>query len=168
MLGKKNRPRCRDQTGVKEEIAKRTTGVRSVVNSIQIDSGFGRSVEIADDVRRRITRSRYIRPTNLEVEVTGGIVTLTGGVATRAQSQQAQMVALEVHGVRAVRNNLRVTELPAAAGRNDDALRSDIEAKLARDAYLVDLPIRVFVDDGAVRLEGEVPNLFHREHASEE
>lgn len=151
-----------------EQIAERTVGVQRVVNNIQVDSILRRDSELADDVRRRLGQSSFVRATDLDVSVSGGIVTLAGTVATWAQSHQAETAAREVRGVKLVRNNLTVRELSAPAGRADDAIRSDVEAELARDAYLASLALKVFVDEGVVRLEGEVPNLFHRERAAEE
>jgi osmotically-inducible protein OsmY len=150
------------------QIAKRTVGVQSIVNDIQVDPLLRRDSEIGEDVRRRLTQSSFIQPTELEVQVAGGIVTLAGTVPTWAQCRQAERVAREVRGVKLVRNNLTVQETDASARRSDEAIRSDVEVELARDAHLTGLPISVFVEDGVVRLEGEVPNLFHRDRASEE
>lgn len=150
------------------EIAKRTAGVKSVVNNIKVELGLRRDNEIADDVRRRLTQSSFIRATDLDVQVASGVVTLAGTVPTYSQSQQAAGVAREVRGVRTVRNNVIVSETFGVARRSSEAIQADVEAELARDGHLADLPIRVTVDEGVVRLQGEVPNLFHRERAAEE
>ena len=151
-----------------EDIAKRTAGVKAVINSINIEVGLRRDDEIAGDVRRRLMQSSFVRATDLDVQVASGGVTLAGAVQTWSQSHQAETVAREIRGVRSVRNELAVQELSAPAKRSNEAIQADVEAELARDGYLANLPIRVAVAEGVVRLQGEVPNLFHRDRAAEE
>lgn len=153
-----------------EQLAKRTAGVRMVANMIQVDSAGRRDEEIARDVRRRLEQSSFIRSKAVTVQVANGVVTLTGSLPSWAQSRQAQRVASEVRGVRLVRNKLTLGGRPntTAPARTDEHIKADVEAELDRDAYLAMLPIEVSVKAGAVRLEGEVPNLFHKDLAGEE
>lgn len=153
-----------------ERIAQRTAGVRRVVNQIQVASVLRRDAEIAADVRRRLSQTSFLRFDGLTVQVAGGVVTLGGTVPTWAQRRQAELVTAETRGVALVRNNLVLGTAAgaSAAARSDEQIQADVEAELRRDAHLADLPIDVVVERAVVRLLGEVPHLFHKEHAGNE
>lgn len=153
-----------------ESIARRVAGVRSVANLIEVETAARPDEQIADDVRRRLRQSTYVSPIGIEVHVTDGVVTLSGEVPDWAQFRQAEIASREVEGVKSVRSDIVTNDRTrqGASIRADEQIRADVQRELARDAQLTDIPIRVSVEHGIVQLEGEVPYLFHREHAAEE
>jgi len=153
-----------------EQIAKRTPGIRTVVKMIQVRTSTGRDEEVASQIRRRLDQSSFIRAAEIRVDVRGGIVTLTGQVPGWAHRRQAEIAAREVRGVGLVRNNLTLGggAVTGSPDRTHEQIQDDVQAALRRDLYLAELPIEVTVVAGVVRLEGEVPNLFHKEHAEDE
>jgi len=71
--------------------------------------GYQRSDErIHEDVCERLMEDRFIDASNIEVEVKGREVTLSGTVASRGLKHRAEDLAQMVSGVTHVQNNLRV------------------------------------------------------------
>jgi osmotically-inducible protein OsmY len=63
---------------------------------------------IHDDVCCLLTGDIHVDATKIDVKVDRGEVTLSGTVETRAQKQRAEDLAVDVPGVRAVLNHVRV------------------------------------------------------------
>lgn len=71
--------------------------------------GYQRSDErIREDVQERFTDDPYLDPSDLEVEVRNGVVTLVGTVSDRQQKRRAEDLADAVSGVRDVENQLTI------------------------------------------------------------
>jgi hypothetical protein len=64
--------------------------------------------EIRQSVRQNLHQDSWIRPDRIQVEVNGGVVTLTGEVDDYMQARYAWDDAWETGGVRGVINNLTV------------------------------------------------------------
>jgi len=143
--------------------ATKIKGVRGVINEIAVDAPLRYDFDIAQDVLQRILNSSSIKTRNIDVDVSDGKVTLSGGVTSWVESDQAQLLATETKGVKSVTNNLVVTY---PNKRSDDAIRQDVQAALARDVYLTGLPISVSVKEGVVSLQGEVGTAYQKERAA--
>jgi osmotically-inducible protein OsmY len=89
---------------------------------------------------------------SVDVEVDRGVVTLSGTVDTILARQRAVELAQTIKGVRSVVDEIEVDPVP----RSDDELRRDVEWALVNDPAADSYEITVSVDDGAVRLEGNV------------
>jgi hyperosmotically inducible protein len=61
-----------------------------------------------DQVRIRIANDRLVGGGNIQVNVTNGVVELTGTVKHEKHKTQAEKVAKKVKGVKSVENKLRV------------------------------------------------------------
>lgn len=82
--------------------------------------GYVRSDDrIREDVADCLTEDASLDASQIEVEVSGGEVTLTGTVVDRSGKRKAEELADEVSGVKHVQNNLRV----AAAGGGEGAAK---------------------------------------------
>lgn len=149
-----------------ERMARKTSGVRSVLNMIEVDAVKLDDNRIAEDIRGRVARSSFIRSSDLKIDVSAGVVELSGTVDSWEESEQIERVAREVRGVRDVINRLEIVR--AASQVHEDLIAGSVAAALARDAYLAGYPIEVVVASGVVRLSGEVPNLFQKERAASE
>ena len=94
----------------------RPTGEREMSENIQQGAyrGIGpknytRSDErLREDVCDRLTEDGDIDASGIEVEVSNGEVTLSGGVPTRDQRRRAEDCAEQVSGAKHVQNNIRV------------------------------------------------------------
>ncbi|CAM3779061.1 Phospholipid-binding protein [Bordetella sputigena] len=63
---------------------------------------------VTTKVKAAIVADKSLSALDIAVETNNGVVTLTGTVATAAQSDQATHVARGVEGVKQVKNNLKV------------------------------------------------------------
>lgn len=71
--------------------------------------GYQRSDErIQDELHERLTAHGLIDATDVECRVVNGEVTLVGFVDSRAAKRAAEDLAEDIHGVRQVRNELRI------------------------------------------------------------
>jgi osmotically-inducible protein OsmY len=145
--------------------ARKITGVRGVVDTLQVMPSYLFDVDVAQNVRRRLGNSASIAfstSSGLGVSVSDGVVTLNGTVHSYAEKQEATLLASEVRGVRAVTNHLTVTY---PKKRSDDEIQHDVTTTLAHDVYLSGRPIRVTVTDGMVTLEGTVGSAYQKQRA---
>lgn len=96
-----------------EHLATTTAGVRSVVNRIEVLENPSGEQPIADawittQVKAKLVVDPELNPFNIDVDTEDGVVTLSGRVATRAASAEAEKLSRSTRGVVAVRNELQV------------------------------------------------------------
>jgi osmotically-inducible protein OsmY len=142
--------------------AEKIDGVRGVINEIAAKPAYRSDTDIARDIRWRLNNDATIRPHDCDASVINGEATLTGDVSSWAERQEAELVAMEVPGVKKVRDELQI-EYPSY--RSDDAIQRDVSSALQRDVYVTSLPITATVKDGVVTLEGRVGSAYERERA---
>jgi osmotically-inducible protein OsmY len=109
---------------------------------------------------------------NLSALVRYGIATLDGSVHTEADRQRAEQLALEVHGVESVVNEITVVialanEAEAIAEREDSDVETAIADRLRLDPVLGSRNIEVKADDvgNTVTLTGTVSSDDEKEQA---
>jgi osmotically-inducible protein OsmY len=142
--------------------AKKIAGVRGVIDEIRVQPIVRPDGEIARKARLQATALLQASP-DIEVSVHDGVVTLRGKVMGHSEAREAELLASDVRGVRAIRNDLRIR---LRFARLDTDVRGDVLEALDRDVYLTGLPIEVAVDDGYVTLTGKVGNLYQKERAT--
>lgn len=125
-----------------------------------------RDEQVQHDVLAELKWEPTIDATGIGVEVTDGVVTLTGQVGTYAQKLHAESAAQRVSGVEALAVNLKV-KLPGPSQRTD----ADI-GRTARDVLLWNdsLPrdaVKVLVENGWITLSGTLDWEFQRRIARE-
>ncbi len=98
-----------------ERLAATASGVREVVNDIQIgDQSAGERIDdgaITAKVKAKIAASAQLNPFDIQVNTVDGEVSLTGRVGSQAEKDEAERLARETDGVRRVRNLLEVGDL---------------------------------------------------------
>jgi osmotically-inducible protein OsmY len=105
-------------------------------------------------------------PFEIGVELIGGVVRLTGEVATGADREEAERIAAAVDGVTDVINLIAVSPQPAPAPPPDDpTIDARVLAKLAADPELHPFPIEVRTTQGKVTLRGSVGSEEQRREA---
>jgi len=101
--------------------------------------GYQRSDErINDEVHDRLTEDPWLDASNIEVQVKGGEVTLSGHVENREAKHRAERLVEDLTGVRHVQNNLRV-EPSGLTGSGRGFGSSALEAEMRRNAQGGDL-----------------------------
>jgi osmotically-inducible protein OsmY len=146
--------------------------VRVGRKSAILATGFSRRTtvmedrKLRDDVIAELDREPGIDSADIGVASEGGVVTLTGHVATFAQKVLAVQTAQDVPGVLAIAQNIAVRP-PQTATQADDEIAKRAVRILAWDTILPKDAIRITVQDGWVTLCGEVDWEFQRRAAED-
>lgn len=142
-----------------ERIAMAIKGVRGVINQLYVEA-TGRSDE---NMRQDIEQALYVDPATdsyeVGVEVSDGMVTLTGEVESMQEKRLCTYVAKGVRGVRSVENDMIVDY---DAERSDMEIENEIEAAIFNDIRLYPKMLQVKVEDGQVWLSGSVGSLSEK------
>lgn len=118
--------------------------------------------DIKQDVEDELRWDPDIDATDIAVAVKDGVVTLTGFVRSFSEKYEAEAAAKRVAGVVGVANDLEV-HLPSSDKRPDPEIARDAIAAIRSQLPEASNNIRVVVEGGVVRLEGEVEWNFERE-----
>jgi osmotically-inducible protein OsmY len=147
--------------------AQRIKGVRDVHNDLVVTLvAPWTDAEIANTVRANLARDvRISNPSQIDMSVVDGIVTLNGKVGTSAQKSDAEDDAWTAPGVVAVVNNITVTP---PVTRADDAIVKDVRDALDADPALDAHNLMVKVVNGTVYLRGTVPTYYQIRQAAED
>lgn len=106
--------------------------------------------------------TRTWNPQQIKVDVTGGVVMLSGSVPSYAQKVAAQNAAHRISGVLDVANDLSVK---SSRIHSDEEIAREIRQALVWDVLVPDEQIQTTVSDGWVKLEGMVNSLQQNEDA---
>ncbi len=146
-----------------ERIARTVKGVRMVENRIVV---LPADTFTDQEIRKNVKSALLVDPATdayeLEVEVTNGVVTLSGKVDSWQERRLAGKVAKGVRGVVALQNDVLVTD---PIDRPDPEIQADISQALAWNAFIDDNMIAVEVDDGNVTLSGVVGSAAEKSRA---
>lgn len=96
------------QKGAAKYAVQNLDGVRGVVNRIILKKSEPKPVEIKKRINEAFKRSATIDSKNIEVEVNGATVTLTGTVSSIKEKEDAQRAAYFAPGIIRVKNKLTV------------------------------------------------------------
>jgi osmotically-inducible protein OsmY len=145
-----------------ENAALRVSGVRAVVNDIEVKLSTDNHRSDGDLALAACTVLEWnvVLPKNLQVAVDDGWITLTGKVQWQFQKNAAEETVKQLTGVKGVINNITVKS-PATSF----AVKGKIEAALHRHATLDAEGIQVKTEDGKVTLEGTVGSWAEKEEA---
>jgi osmotically-inducible protein OsmY len=145
-----------------ENAALRVSGVRAVVNDIEVklSTDNRRSDQDIALAARTALEWNVVLPKKLQAVVDDGWITLTGKVQWQFQKTAAEETVKQLTGVKGVINNIIVK--PHAS---PSAIRGKIESALQRHATLDAEEIQVKTEDGKVTLEGRVDSWAEKEEA---
>ncbi|MEU2611168.1 BON domain-containing protein [Micromonospora sp. NPDC007271] len=120
--------------------------------------------DIQTAVLDELTWEPRVRPNEIGVTVTEGVVTLTGWVDSYAKKWAAERAAHRVPRVRAVANDLAV-RIATSAEKSDPEIATAASRALEWDAFVPIETLDVTVADGWVTLHGEVEWEYQRRAA---
>ncbi|MBI2953036.1 MAG: BON domain-containing protein [Chloroflexi bacterium] len=121
--------------------------------------------QILRDVRDTLAWDVRIDDCNLDVDVTDGIVTLSGTVRTYSEKTVAADDAWKIKGVKSVVDRIVVSPENL---RLDADIAADVENALTGDNRLDAKGIAIKVANGIVELSGSVSSLAEKEAAEED
>lgn len=137
-----------------EKAVKRVKGVRGLAEELEVRllSSFGNDDdEVAKRVANILDWGVSVPKDSVKVQVTAGVVTLTGEVNWQFQRIAAEQGVRLLNGVRGLSN--QITVKPHVEAQD---VKRCIESALERQADVVASNIRVTVNGGNVRLDGKV------------
>lgn len=140
------------QKRVAEDIATRIEGVSSVTNDLQVMPQSQKTdAEIEEAVLAALVRDVWVDADDIEVQVVGSVVYLTGIVDSLLDKDMAEEDSWSIRGVSAVVNRLAI--VPSVI-KPDDQIENEIRRKVEKDKFLKDLPLEIRVQNGVVNLSG--------------
>lgn len=119
--------------------------------------------ELQRNVTEELAWEPSVASTDLGVETTDGVVTVSGGVSSLREHDDALAAVQRVSGVKAVADELEI-RLPPSAQRPDPVLARAVADALEWNAAVPHDRIKIAVRDGWVTLRGEVD--WHYEKAT--
>jgi osmotically-inducible protein OsmY len=117
------------------------------------------------DVLAELEWEPSVDATKIGVEVSNGVVTLAGHVASFWEKWHAERAAQRVAGVEALAIELDIA-LPGFAARTDGDIARAAEQALQWVPYLPKYAVKVIVENGRVTLSGEVDWDYQRQAAT--
>lgn len=122
-------------------------------------------VEIQKDVMAELKWQPFLHAAEIGVSVKNGVVTLSGQVDTYGKKLAAENAAKKVSGVKAIAEDIQVGISPAYR-KTDAEIAEAVLNALKWHTAIPDDRIKVKVEDGMVKLEGEVEWEFQRASAT--
>ena len=122
-------------------------------------------IQLQQDVMAELQWEPSIHAAQIGVEVTDGVVTLSGEVATYAEKCEAERAAQRVFGVKALAVNLRV-QLAALGERSDVDIARTVENVLEWMTLGNKGSVQGMVEDGWITLTGTVDWQYQQDAAS--
>jgi|SRR5665647_2440911 len=121
-------------------------------------------IEIQKDVMEQLKWEPFINASAIGVAVKNGIVTLSGQVDTYTKKLAAEKAAKRVIGVKAVAEDIQVGISPAYH-KTDAEIAEAVLNALKWHSAVQEEKIKIKVEDGNVKLEGEVEWEYQRTNA---
>jgi osmotically-inducible protein OsmY len=142
-------------------------GVKSVDNQLKIKKeapAEHSDAWLATKVKTALLFHRNVRATKTDVNVTAGIVILSGEASSLAQKELATEYATDVEGVKGVKNEMTVAKNPAQPNEtisekiDDASITAQIKSSLMSHRSTSAMKTKVSTADGVVTLSGIAKN----------
>ncbi len=141
-------------------LAANTTGVRAVVNQIEVVPDKRPDAALRYDVVSMIAASPAFSIYEISVAAAEGIVTLRGTVGSWNEKELVVQSTKGVSGVKSIVDHL---DVDYSKRGDDNHMRSLIEARLRNDVRIAERLVGVRVVDGRVSLTGSVDSLAQKQ-----
>ncbi|HEY0207597.1 molecular chaperone OsmY [Acerihabitans sp.] len=129
--------------------------------SMKTASNYMGDSAVTAKVKSALVGDKGINSTDISVETSNGVVTLSGFVTNQTQAERAVTATKSVEGVTSVSDKLHVKETTNASVKTyagDTAITSEVKAKLLADSIVPSRKVKVETSDGVVQLSGTVKN----------
>jgi hyperosmotically inducible protein len=151
----------RDQKALAEDTVKNLPGVVSVVDNIKVESEPAEHSDawIALKIHSDLLVHANVSATSTKVDVTNGVVLLTGTVDNQAQKDLTEAYVKDIEGVRSVTNDLVVkdqpSDRPVSESIDDASITSQVKFALLDHRSTSAISTKVTTKDGVVMVSGE-------------
>lgn len=142
-------------------------GVKSVDNQLKVKGESPAEHSdgwVSTKVKTSLLFHRNVRATKTDVNVRDGVVTLTGEASSMAQKELTTEYALDVEGVKEVKNEMTIAKAPAKTVEtigekiDDASITAQVKASLMSHRSTSALKTKVETTDGVVTLSGIAGN----------
>jgi len=142
-------------------------GVKSVDNQLTLKSeGPAEHSDgwLGTKVKTTLLFHRNVRATKTDVNVTDGVVILSGEASSQAQKELTTEYASDVEGVKSVKNEMTIAKTPAKADQtmgekiDDASITAQVKSSLMSHRSTSGLKTKVATTDGVVTLGGVAKN----------
>jgi osmotically-inducible protein OsmY len=120
--------------------------------------------KVQRDVLDELHWDPQVKPTDVGVEVDGGVVTLTGTVTNYKERRAAAEAVLRVYGVHGLVNDI-VVKTPSAYLKSDTEIARAAAQAIEWDTIIPEERVKVRVSDGWIILEGTVDHYYEKREA---
>lgn len=144
-----------------------TTGTK-IDSSANKASDYMSDSAVTAKVKSALLEDKSITSSDISVETSKGVVTLSGFVGSQALSTRAVEIATQVEGVQSVSDKLQVKDNQSqsvGAYADDAVVTSTIKAKLLADDIVPSRKVKIETQDGVVLLSGKVDNKAQSDRA---
>lgn len=124
-------------------------------------------MELRQNVLAELDYEPSVNATHIGVIVDGGVVTLTGRVASYAEKLAAEAATRRVRGVRAIAQEIEVRDQAEKQTADDEIAKRALDI-LDWDATLPDGAVQLRVQHGWITLTGDVDWQYQRKAAEED
>jgi osmotically-inducible protein OsmY len=121
-------------------------------------------VQIQTDVMDQLKWEPFLKASEIGVAVKNGVVTLSGQVDSYSKKLAAENAAKKIKGVKAIAEDLQIGVSPAYRKTDTDIAAAVLNA-LKWHAAVQEEKVKIKVEDGFVKLEGEVEWEYQRNYA---
>jgi len=142
-------------------------GVKSVDNRLKVKGESPAEHSdgwISTKVKTTLLFHRNVRATKTDVNVTDGVVTLSGEASSMAQKELTTEYAKDVEGVKDVKNEMTIAKTPAKPAEtigekiDDASITAQVKATLMSHRSTSALKTKVATTDGVVTVSGIARN----------
>jgi osmotically-inducible protein OsmY len=121
-------------------------------------------VQIQSDVMDQLKWEPFLKASEIGVAVKNGIVTLSGQVDSYSKKLAAENAAKKIKGVKAIAEDIQIGVSPAYR-KTDTEIAEAVLNALKWHAAVQQEKVKIKVEDGFVKLEGEVEWEYQRNYA---
>lgn len=153
-------------------------GVKSVDNKLELKGAppsANSDAWVLDNVVATLLFHRSVSPTTTQINVKDGVVTLNGEASSQAQKELTTEYAMDVEGVKDVKNEMTVAKTPEkdketeqtlSESIDDTSITAQVKLTLLYHRSTSGLKTKVETHDGVVTLTGEAKNAAEAKLAS--
>ena len=120
---------------------------------------------VKQQILDKFNNDRYVDAAKIGVMVDNGVVTLTGHVKSMDISARAEALACEVHGVKAVAQEITLDRIPTTQS-DDENIAASILSEFHRETTIPEDQLTIHVQDGNVVVKGDVYWLYQKNAVS--
>jgi hyperosmotically inducible periplasmic protein len=150
-----------DEKALAADTVENLPGVTSVKNEIKVESKYPEHSDawMALKIRSRLLVKANVSATSTKVAVQDGVVTLSGTADNAAQKELTEVYAKDIDGVKSVKNDIVVKDVPATAQTvgekiDDASITSQVKYALLSHKATSALKTKVSTNDGVVTITG--------------